>query len=163
MVTATILDRDAAAMSDADLYDYDFPAWCERQADHLRALSTVPSMSTAVDWPHVIEEIEDMGRALGQQVEGLLTQAMLHLLKLQGDPAGTDLTHWAGEIRMFLIDAQRRYAPSMRQRIDLDALWTNANFALSDRRTRTRCPLTLDALLAPFPDVTALLAKLPPP
>ena len=48
-------------MSDSDLYGDDIRLWSERQAALLRRLAAGEAVSEQVDWPHVVEEIEDLG------------------------------------------------------------------------------------------------------
>jgi hypothetical protein len=78
----------------------------------------------------------------------------------QADP------HWRGEVNTFLADAQDRFSPSMRQRIDLAALYAQALSRLRDEargkrdpRLPENCPFVLDDLLVAEPDIEALLAK----
>jgi hypothetical protein len=149
-------------MTDGELYEHDFPAWCDLQADRLRAAASRATGQDQPDWTHVIEEIADMGAAERHRVESLLTQAMMHLLKLQAHPGSADAPHWMVETRVFLGDARRQYAPSMRQRISLPALFSDAIFQMEGSRVNIPCPFTLDDLLAPSPDVAALAAQLPP-
>jgi hypothetical protein len=40
MAGVTSLAESRAGMNDAALYDYDFPAWCDLQADRLRHLAS---------------------------------------------------------------------------------------------------------------------------
>jgi chromosome segregation ATPase len=55
------------AMSrDSDLYGEDIHLWSERQAALLRRLAAGEAVTDQVDWPHVVEEIEDLGHGLGQ-------------------------------------------------------------------------------------------------
>ena len=46
-----------------DLYERDILSWAERQSALLRRLANGERLNEAVDWPHVIEEIEDVGRS----------------------------------------------------------------------------------------------------
>ena len=48
-------------MSDSDLYGEDIRLWSERQGALLRRLAAGEAVSEQVDWPHVVEEIEDLG------------------------------------------------------------------------------------------------------
>ena len=43
------------------LYERDAFAWSERQADLLRRLAAGERVNEAVDWPYVIEEVQDLG------------------------------------------------------------------------------------------------------
>ncbi len=62
-----------------DLYDHDALVWSERQANLLRRLADGERVNDAIDWPHVIEEIEDVGRSQLSSCENLLRLALLHL------------------------------------------------------------------------------------
>ena len=48
-------------MSDSDLYGDEIRLWSERQAALLRRLAAGEAVSEQVDWPNVVEEIEDLG------------------------------------------------------------------------------------------------------
>ena len=150
------------------LYERDALAWAEQQADLLRRLAGGERLNEAVDWPHVIEEVRDVGLSQLRACQSLLQQAMTHLLKLHAWPGSQAATHWEGEAGTFLDDAQRRFTPSMRQRIDLEGLYAAASRrarvardeAGAPRPVPDACPFTLDELLAG--DVTELRSKLAP-
>jgi hypothetical protein len=108
------------------LYDLDFPDWADRQASLLERLAHGERVNDAIDWPHVIEEVRDLGRSELHAVEGLLARALEHLLKLAAWPDSAAVTHWSSETLAFLLGARRRWAPSMAQRIALDDLYADA-------------------------------------
>ena len=60
------------------LYDTDFYAWTERQAELLRA-----EEFEAVDWDNLIEEIVAMGAAQRRELTSRLQVLIMHLLKWQ--------------------------------------------------------------------------------
>ncbi len=153
-------------MSNSALYDTDALAWSERQAALLERLASGERVNAEIDWPNVIEEVRDVGLSELHACESLLQQAMRHLLKLHAWPASQAARHWREEAGNFLDDAERRYSPSMRQRIDLAE-----NYARALRRIRSTtdeagaprplpdvCPFTLDALLAG--DIDALVGMI---
>ena len=150
----------------AGLYERDALAWAEQQADLLRRLAHGERLNAAVDWPHVIEEVHDVGLSQLRACQGLLQQALTHLLKLHAWPCSQAVAHWEGEAGTFLDDAQRRFTPSMRQRVDLDGLYAAAmrraraarDDAGAPRSLLEACPFTLDELLAG--DLAALAVKL---
>ncbi len=150
-----------------DLYGRDFLTWAEAQAGFLRRLRDGECINAAVDWPNLIEEVEDLGRAELHAVEGLLLQALVHLLKAHGWPAGP-ARHWSAEAVGFLAGARRRFTPSMRQRIALGQLYRDARAQvaaddLDGREPRdlpTDCPFSLSDLLADPTDIEALRAML---
>ncbi len=137
-----------------DLYDRDVLAWSRHQADLLRRLSRGERVNE-VDWEHVIEEIEDVGLSQLNAVQSYLRLVLVHLLKVHGWPDSPSIGHWRGEIVSFQADAAQRFAPSMRQKIDLDRLYGIARAQISvatyDGRSGLlppeACPFTLDQLL----------------
>ena len=151
------------------LYEHDILAWSEEQARLLGRLAQgEPGVNAAVDWPNLIEEVQDVGLSLLKACESLLRQALAHLLKLHAWPASQSAGHWRGETLGFLADAQSRFSPSMRQRLDLDGIYRVAVrqvlVATDDSGPPCplpdACPLTLDDLLDRNADVHALAARL---
>ncbi len=150
------------------LYERDALAWADRQAALLRRLAAGEGVNEAVDWPNVIEEVQDVGLSELRACQSLLEQALTHLLKLHALPASRAAKHWRDEVRAFLHDVQRRFSPFMRQRVGLEDLYGKAlgraqaaadDAAMPCSAPRT-CPFALDDLLATHPDVAALVAKL---
>ncbi len=138
-----------------DLYWQDILAWSQRQAELLRRLARGERVD-GVDWEHVIEEIEEVGSSELNSVCSLLRQGMVHLLKVYAWPDEPARNHWRIELTGFLQDAQQRFSPSMRQKIDLEGLWRKAvaqvsQVELSGRKPRplpAECPFSLDDLLS---------------
>ena len=64
------------------LYEQDFHAWTERQAELLRARDF-----THADIDNIIEEIESMGRSERRELVNRLAVLLLHLLKWRFQPA----------------------------------------------------------------------------
>jgi len=149
------------------LYDTDILAWSQTQADLLSRIARGQRVN-GVDWENVVEEIADVGLSQLSSLRGLLRQAMMHLLKLHLWPNDTAGRHWRTEIDVFLDDAAERYAPSMRQRLDLEKIWRQTRTSVAraggtDPAVNSLpmdCPWTLDDVLAG--DQDALLAALPP-
>ena len=108
------------------LYDQDALAWAEQQSALLLRLARGERVHAAVDWPHVIEEVHDVGLSELRACQSLLQQAMAHLLKLRAWPDSLAARHWREEASVFLDDAARRFTPSMRQRVGLDELYAKA-------------------------------------
>ena len=48
---------------DSDLYGEDIRLWSETQSALLRRLAAGEAITDQVDWPHIIEEVEDRGRS----------------------------------------------------------------------------------------------------
>ena len=136
-----------------DLYDRDVLAWSQHQADLLRRLARGERVND-LDWEHVVEEIEDVGLSELHAVQSYLEQILVHLLKIQAWPSSDAVNHWRAEIVAFQGSAERRFAPSMEQRIDLTKLYQRALrqvATLSGGKVPANwpqaCPFTLSALL----------------
>jgi hypothetical protein len=148
-----------------DLYAQDIVVWSERQSALLRRLASGERVND-LDWPHIIEEIEDVGGSAVRAVRSLLARAIEHLLKLHGWPGLSASEHWRREVRAFLGDARREFTPGMRQQIDVDAIYADAaeQIAADTMGGQPPAPLpgispwTLDELLARPANVDALLA-----
>ncbi len=139
----------------SDLYDTDILLWSERQRDLLRRVAAGEPVNEAPDWPNIIEEIESVGSEQLHAVVSLLRQALIHMLKAEAWPLSREVPHWQAEARRFRIDAADRYAPSMRQRIDVDRIYRQALRGLPETidgqpalPVPEGCPVTLDELLA---------------
>jgi hypothetical protein len=135
-------------------YDADILVWSERQSALLRRLASGERVNDQVDWENVIEEIESVGNEQLHAVTSLLVQALVHLLKAEAWPLSREVPHWQSEARRFRGDAADRYAPSMRQRIDLARIYRRAVHVLPETidgqpplPVPDVCPVTLDDLL----------------
>lgn len=142
-------------MSDADLYDTDVLRWSENQAALLRRAAAGERVNDQVDWDNVIEEIESVGRSDLHAVTSWLMQALRHDLKAEAWPLSREVPHWRAEARGFRAQARQRFTESMRQRIDVGALYRIALVGLAESMDGTPalpvpevCPVTLDELLS---------------
>jgi hypothetical protein len=139
-----------------DLYDEDILLWAERQAALLRRRAAGELVNDAeIDWPNVAEEIEDVGRGQLHAVESLLAQALRHMLKAEAWPSHRDAPSWRADAIDFRQQARRRFAESMRQKIDVAQLHRQALRALPESMdgepplpAPAECPFTLDELLS---------------
>lgn len=136
-------------------YDTDILVWSEQQSALLRRLAMGEQVNTQIDWENVAEEVESVGREQVHAVQSLLLQALIHVLKAESWPESRDAPVWRAGAMNFRAQAAIRFAPSMRQRIDLPRLYRQARRALPtalDGRAglpvSETCPLSLDALLA---------------
>lgn len=142
----------------SDLYDSDILLWSERQRDLLRRVAAGEPVNEAPDWPNIIEEIESVGSEQLHALASLLVQALTHMLKAEAWPLSREVPHWEAEARRFRGDAADRFAPSMRQRIDLAKLYVRARRIMPDTidgqpplPVPEICPVTLDELLSDEP------------
>ena len=150
------------------LYERDVLLWSEQQANLFRRVADGERLNASVDWPNVIEEVLDLGRSEPHACESLLEHSLVHLLKLSGAPGHPSAGHWRVEVLASLAGARRRYAPSMEQRIDVQALYEEAlrqaGAALADTAVQPAwpvdCPFTMADLLDRNADILALTALL---
>ncbi|WP_170149862.1 DUF29 domain-containing protein [Rhodoplanes roseus] len=160
----------ARARCTTTTYDDDILLWSEQQAELIRSLAGRRDLPDAFDAENVAEEIASVGRSELAAVKGLIRRLLIRVMMLTGDPDAAPVRHWRAEIVGFHGDMLRRYAPSMRQRIDLDALWRSARqqVALAYEGTPQQdavaalpdaAPLGLDDLLAAPPDVAGLVRR----
>ena len=138
----------------SEAYETDILEWSHRQAELLRRHAAGEKLNEAPDWANIIEEIEDVGGNVFRAVRSHLVQAMLHELKVRAWPQSRDVPHWRGEVRLQRGDAADDFTPSMRQLIDIAALYHRARRALPDTADGQppaslpeTCPWTLDELL----------------
>lgn len=109
-----------------------------------------------------------MGRSELNACEGFLRQAMLHLLKMRLWPDNRDSNHLREEASEFLTSARKKWTPSMRQRLDLNEIYSDAvrNFVNGGGERSAvpaSCPFLLGDLLARDADLTKLLTWPTPP
>jgi len=108
-----------------------------------------------LDWPNIAEEIEDVGRSELRSCRSLLRQALRHLLKAEAWPLSRDAPTWRADAIDFRRQARDAFTPSIRQKIDVDALYREALQALPETSSGLAplpvvgtCTVTLDELLA---------------
>jgi hypothetical protein len=140
-------------------YDADILAWSERQGELLRRRAAGELVNEAeLDWPNIAEEVKSVGRSQLSAVQSLLRQALIHMLKAEAWPLSREVPHWRAEARRFRDDAAEAFSPSMRQRINLARLYTQALRATPETidgqpplPMQRVCPVTLDELLGDDP------------
>lgn len=163
-------------MANDGLYETDILAWSEQQAAALRELAARRDLPNALDLEHVLEEIADVGLSELHSVRSFIQLILRHAVKCVIDADSITVRHWHVEINNWLGELERRIAPSMHRRIDMDFLWDRAiRQAELDLLEQTRdaafiarlrslrgspCPLSLaDTLLDPT-DPSALVSRL---
>ena len=166
-------------MSDGNLYSTDILAWSEQQAEVLRGLAARADLPNALDLSHVVEEIEGVGQSEFNTVKSMIRQTLIHAIKCAVDPEAPSLTHWLDEIDTWQGDLADRMTPSMRRKIDLDALWRRAA-AQAERSLISQghanaaamvrvadldgpCPVSLDALRGSTTDPKGLVLLIQSP
>lgn len=141
------------------LYEDDIVTWSEQQARAIRELvRTRPELSNAIDWDNVVEEIETLGRNEWKGVASKIRVALAHIIKAVCDRESMSVRAWSHETLQALSDARDDFRPSMRQHLDLQAIWAKAfqqaayslrpyNVTIPPAIPKT-CPFTLDEILS---------------
>ena len=107
-------------------YETDIVLWSEHQSELLRRVAAGERVNDQVDWENVIEEIADVGINTVRACRSLLLQALIHMLKAEAWPLSRDAPSWRAEAKRFRVDAADAFAPSMRQKIDVNAIYAKA-------------------------------------
>lgn len=141
-----------------ELYDEDFYIWTQRQAAALRRLAeTRPNLD--LDFPHLIEEVEDLGTGQRDAVRSQLRRIIEHCLKLEYSRARGPRTGWRDSIIDARAELEDKLSPSLRRDLEqqLPRLWTRARTKADNALRGHRepdaadlpadCPYGLDDLL----------------
>ena len=135
-------------------YDADILAWSDEQTALLRRLAAGEPINETPDWEHIIEELADVGLNTLRACRSLLVQALAHDLKAAAWPTSEYVARWRHDAENFRLDAREVFTPSMRQRLDIEAVYRRALRELPseiDGRPPLSlpqiCPATLDELL----------------
>ena len=96
------------------LYDRDFLAWTQDQADALRRRS-----SNELDWENLLEEVESLGKQQRSELRNHLIVLMVHLLKWNAQPERRGRS-WALTIAEQRREAERVLAenPSLKPEVE---------------------------------------------
>jgi hypothetical protein len=113
------------ATNAAELYDEDFYAWTQQQAQALRAHF---KDDNRLDVEHLAEEIEDLGKSDLHAVQSFIEHIIAHLLKLDYSGQAAPRAHWRAEIVNFRQNIDRKISPSIRRTVlrELDELYRRA-------------------------------------
>jgi len=105
------------------LYEEDFYAWTQQQAELLRRL---PAISNELDVEHIAEEIEDLGRTDLRAAQLLCRHIIEHLLKLEYSGLREPADHWRDEIVEWRLQLEQVLTRSILARIDFSARYRSA-------------------------------------
>ncbi|MEM9486693.1 MAG: DUF29 domain-containing protein [Cyanobacteria bacterium P01_F01_bin.116] len=133
------------------LYDSDFMAWCEYQAEALRAKDF-----SNLDLANLIEEISDMGREQFNKTASLTRQIIIHILKLRAFPNDQATEHWRDEIETFQDSLDDIVSGSIRYRFQQQETFATQQAKALKRLQRKYpdtdfqplAPMTLDEIIA---------------
>jgi hypothetical protein len=138
---------------DRALYDDDFYAWTQEQAELLRRL---PTVGNRLDRELIAEEIEDLGRSELHAVQSLCEHIIEHLLKLEYSGLDEPSGHWRDEIVEWRIQIGRKLTRSILAKLDLVDRYRLALRLLRRferavpglmERVPAECPYSLDQIL----------------
>jgi hypothetical protein len=138
-------------------YDEDFYTWTQEQAAALRR-HRLTRPNAAVDWEHVIEEIESLGNEQADKLESAYRLILMHLLKWVHQPHRRSRS-WRRTIGRERLNEERllRKNPglkSRRHRLFLDAYADARKEAANETGLPLKtfpetCPWTLEQVMDP--------------
>jgi len=110
-------------VSTEPLYDADFYAWTQQQAELLRRL---PTVGNELDPERIAEEIEDLGRSELRAAQSLCEHIIEHFLKLEYAGLDESIDHWLDEIVEWRLQLEKILTRSIEAKIDLAARYKAA-------------------------------------
>jgi hypothetical protein len=102
--------------ADGSLYDEDFYAWTQEQAELLRR---GPAAVNRLDYDLIAEEIEDLGRSELHSCQSLCEHIIEHLLKIEYSGLTEPADHWRREITEWRVQLERKRTRSITAKLDL--------------------------------------------
>jgi Domain of unknown function DUF29 len=136
------------------LYEEDFYAWTQRQAELVRRL---PAMSNELDIEHIAEEIEDLGRSDLRAAQSLCEHIVEHFLKIEYSGLDQPAGHWRDEIVEWRLQLEKVLTRSILAKLDLPARYRMA-LRLARRLERdvpgfldrlpAQCPYTIEQIIS---------------
>ena len=101
---------------DGSLYDDDFYAWAQEQAELLRR---GPAGANRLDYDLIAEEIEDLGRSELSAAQSLCEHIIEHLLKLEYSGLDDPANHWRREITEWRVQLDKKLTRTIIAKLDL--------------------------------------------
>ena len=95
---------------DSDLYGEDIRLWSETQGALLRRLAAGEAVTDQVDWPHVIEEVEDLRRSDAQHLDRQQEIVRLTALLAAAEARAKELRARLDDLTGKLSDAEAELA-----------------------------------------------------
>jgi uncharacterized protein DUF29 len=135
------------------LYDDDFYAWTQEQADLLRRGG---AGANGLDIEHIAEEIEDLGKSELHACQSLCERIIEHLLKLEYSGFTEPARHWQREIVEWRLQLARKLTPTILAKLDLPERYRYALRLLRAfeddapglmQRVPAVCPYSLDQIV----------------
>jgi hypothetical protein len=144
-------DDNLSSMAERALYDDDFYAWTQEQAELLRR---GPGAANQLDVELIAEEIEDLGRSELHACQSLCEHIIEHLLKLEYSGLDEPANHWRREVTEWQLE--RKSTRSIVAKLDLPDRYRYAlrllRYFENDipglmSRVPAECPYSLDQIL----------------
>jgi hypothetical protein len=142
------------ADGNGSLYDEDFYAWTQEQAELLRR---VRPGDNRLDTELIAEEIEDLGKSELHACQSLCEHIIEHLLKLEFSGLAEPADHWRDEIVEWRLQLQRKMTRSILAKMDVEERYRYALRLLRRlerdvpglmSRVPTECPYSFDQILS---------------
>jgi hypothetical protein len=158
-------------MDRRSLYDEDYFAWLQQQAAALRRLAqSRRDLPNDLEIEQIAEEIEDVGKSELRATRSFIRNILIHLLLVAFDLHSSARGRWKSELLVFHAGLKSFATLSMRQLIDMNALWNDAievaDARLQDyasqlpRRLPSRCPLSFDQMISDSIDWDELIQRI---
>jgi len=135
------------------LYDEDFYAWTQEQAELLRRGG---AGANGLDVDLIAEEIEDLGKSELHACESLCEHIIEHLLKLEYSGLTEPAEHWRQEIVEWRLQLERKLTRSIVAKLNLPGRYRSALRLLRYledhrpglmQRVPAECPYSLDQIV----------------
>ena len=104
------------AAADGSLYDDDFYAWTQQQAELLRR---GPAAANRLNYDLIAEEIEDLGKSELHACQSLCEYIIEHLLKIEYSGLIEPADHWRDEVIEWRVQFERKRTRSIIAKLDL--------------------------------------------
>jgi hypothetical protein len=139
--------------ADGSLYDDDFYAWTQEQAELLRRGG---AGANRLDVELIAEEIEDLGKSELHACQSLCEHILEHLLKLEYSGLAEPARHWRQEIVEWRLQLERKLTRSIVAKLNLDERYRNALRLLRSfdedapglmAQVPEECPYSLDQIV----------------
>jgi hypothetical protein len=133
------------------LYDTEYDRWLAQTIVLLKNRQL-----EGIDYEHLIEELEALGRSEKSAVKNLLLQIIIHLLLYEQfweTERDRNLNHWAGEIVTFRVQLEDKLTTNLRNFLvqELEQIYSNAALIVFKKTRLTNlpqiCPYSLEQLL----------------
>ena len=154
---------------DRALYDDDFYAWTQEQAELLRQGT---AGGNRLDFDLIAEEIEDLGKSELHTVQSLCEHIIEHFLNIEYSGLSEPVRHWRREIAEWRVQVRRKSTRSILAKVGLAERYQTAAKLLRyleddipglTARIPAECPYSLDQILGSGDDDWFPEPRLPEP